>query len=54
MTESLFESLIRNSLTLITDYDDSESLVVHEGDMYARAESSPMFKLDLNDKDIIL
>ena len=56
MSGSLFESLVRHSMSLITDIDQSESMVVHEGDMYARAESGeePQFKLDLNDKDIIL
>jgi len=56
MSGSLFESLVRNSMTLITDIDESESMVVHEGDMFARAEASeePKFKLELNDKDIIM
>ena len=40
MSGSLFESLVRNSMTLITDIDESESMVVHEGDMFARAEAS--------------
>ena len=56
MSGSLFESLVRNSMTLITDIDESESMVVHEGDMFARAETSedPKFKLEINDKDVIL
>ncbi len=56
MISPLFESLLRNSMTLLTDIDESESMVVHEGEMYDNAETSeePRFHMDLNDKDVIL
>ena len=40
MISPLFESLLRNSMTLLTDIDESESMVVHEGEMYDNAETS--------------
>ena len=57
MLSPLFESLIHNNMSLIADEpDDDTAMVLKEGDIFTDAEESeePKFKLDLNDKDLIL
>ena len=57
MLSPLFESMIHNNMSLIADEpDDDTAMVLKEADIFTDAEESeePKFKLDLNDKDLIL
>ncbi len=57
MLSPLFESLVVNNMTLLADEPgDDTAMVLKEADIHAEAESSeePKFRLDLNDKDLIL
>ncbi|MFQ5444399.1 MAG: hypothetical protein ACE5EK_07270, partial [Nitrospinales bacterium] len=57
MLSPLFESLIQNNMALIADEpEDDTAMVLKEADIHSDAEESeePKFKLDLNDKDLIL
>ena len=57
MLSPLFESLIYNNMSLIADEPgDDTAMVLMEADIHSDAEEieEPKFKLDLNDKDLIL
>ncbi|MEO2043887.1 MAG: hypothetical protein ABGX43_04735, partial [Nitrospinaceae bacterium] len=57
MMSPLFESLIKNSLTILADEpDDSTAMVWSEAEAYAEIESSEkaIYKLDIIDKEVLL
>ncbi len=57
MLSPLFQSLVDNNMTLLADEPgDDTAMVLKEADIHADAENSeePKFRLDLNDKDLIL
>ena len=57
MMSPLFESLVKNSLTVLADEpDDSTAMVWSEAEAFAEMESSEkaIYKLDLIDKEVLL
>ena len=55
MVSPYFQSLVENSLTLITEFSEDSSMVVSAAETNALAEAPEVanLKLDLNDKEVI-